>query len=275
MSFPTSPSNPDNPLGHSFGHAPFATVPDIVLQSPSDTSSNASLYRQSTMSFQTQGTAAPQSAMDSNIWRCCHCMRQQHVFPSKDKQPAEGPRCGCGHQACEGCAKSGFAHFADHPSNSLAVPVSSPMVNDNEDDEGKIRCKACGCIWVEEEEKNRTLKKRPSWKGIRDLYKGRLTPRTGKKLPKSQSLFNMTFRSSTHLAEDVRLEDPESAKIMKCKCGNILNPPPFEEPAVKEVAPPEPSRATDETLLAKGHHSNTINIRGVRHPNPLRSNPVD
>lgn len=157
-----------------------------------------------------------------------------------------------------------------------------------------VVCGGCGLSWRAEE--LRKVKKVPSIMKMADVQKKRLAPQFGK-LRKSQSLMNLkkSFGSQAKKEEQMVEKRVRSTSVqftgLKCTCGCVSTLDSFcfqlteqelgpldvvpEETAQLEPAQPLPSRATNDRLQAMGHHEPELRVRHVRHPNPLRGNPVE
>jgi len=160
-----------------------------------------------------------------------------------------------------------------------------------------VICPCCGLSWRAQETGSRytkTLRKMPSLcMATLAAQQSRLTPENGR-LRKSRSTLVL---GNKRIVTPPGVEMPRQAEYatvkfsgLECTCGTVIDLSAFCFQVVKlqageKITKVEKGVQVDEKkgkiwsttpeLLARGHDKPIINIRGVLHPNPLRSCPVD
>lgn len=240
-------------------------------------------------------------------WRCCKCNHGSDVvYYTKGAHPVSVLNCACTHRSCSNCTLEGqIKRFQ---------PMKEPeIVQLTEDGLNEIRfgvfCDACGLSWRAEEVGNKNMStvqrissapKRLVKRGAHPLQKLRHAKsmtdlsihRCNDTTLTSQSSFNL--RALSNEMEKGHGKQAECATVrftgIKCTCGyptwsaslcfQVVDPPidVYEAEfqglmAERKVAmvPKFTSTAEDQT---KGHETPILILKGGRHPNPLRSNPV-
>ncbi|KAI8935898.1 hypothetical protein NX059_007410 [Plenodomus lindquistii] len=241
-------------------------------------------------------------------WGCCRCAREHDIYYfTEGEHPVSILNCECTHRSCGKCALQGQM--------KVFQPMSEPeVIQLSEDDSKQIRfgvfCDGCGVSWraveVVDEVDNKSLKQQITGlpkqmiKHVNPLRKLRqhssmddlstCGPSDG---PRSfQSSINLRALSNEMEAEG-HGKQADLATVhftgIKCTCGfvtcssslcfQVVDPPKdvyeaqFEElMAGRKVA----GFGTTPEDQARGHQTPVLTLRGgKRHPNPLRSCPVD
>ncbi|KAF2644354.1 hypothetical protein P280DRAFT_515297 [Massarina eburnea CBS 473.64] len=213
-------------------------------------------------------------------WHCCRCRRGQRIFVSNDAEHIIGAlSCSaCPHKPCNDCTLSGIVKLFVPLEEPTLVPVSE--VN-NEVWFGTV-CGHCGLSWRAKElgRQSKGLKKMPN---LGHLHRSLLSSGTLRKVrsrlfPGSKSGLTPPNPGKQAKFAAVRLTGYECT----CRhwideaslCFQVFGKPTQRKPGDNEEDTTVASSATSD-LQAMGHHEETIVMsRGIRHANPLRSNPV-
>jgi len=214
------------------------------------------------------------------IWKCCNCKRQHKFRLHSGKHPAGSFFCSCTHKPCEHC------HFAG--SLKYFVPIQEPftIVTPNSDKgEGipyGVICRNCGVSWRAKSTLPPPKTSTKETKIMRCPTRFLSLPTMSDRAHKRRSLFDFgqvynTSQSRTKLligpAGDTAIRSTEiQFSGLKCSCGSVSK---VDTSFCFRIAKDDKSGLGDGQRDPLSYHDGpTIDIRGVRHPNPLRSNPV-
>ncbi|KAF2242518.1 hypothetical protein BU26DRAFT_570602 [Trematosphaeria pertusa] len=260
-----------------------ASVPTLHIQRPSDESDNIQEHVPLTI---------------AGDWHCCKCQLPTPIYLRAGPHPLGALACECPHKPCGNCTLTSdlVKQFLPIDEAEPAVIPASPT--GQEVPFGSV-CTACGLSWRAREisRHKKSLRKMPSL-SLAQRTRNRLAPEGGR-LRKTQS---------SHVLGNKRIITPpgvgkqaEFAAVeftgRECTCGwvmdlgalcfQIVEPRVGEEKeeqkeelkeALEEEQEEEPRNAavwsTTPELEAMGHGHRTLVVRGVEHPNPLRSCPV-
>lgn len=224
------------------------------------------------------------SPTSDSMWHCCQCRLGTEVFIHPGQHPIGALACECPHKPCGNCSISGevkpFLPIDDEPEPTV-VPASE---YGNEIPFGII-CPCCGLSWRAREtgRYKKSLRKMPSV-SLAQHHQNRLAPEKGR-LRKSRSSNSITLGSKRIITPPGIGKQAEYATIkfggFECTCGKALDLSalcfqivPADQQQVEVAAEATEKWSTTPELQAMGHDQPTIKIRGVSHPNPLRSCPV-
>ncbi|OAL53251.1 hypothetical protein IQ07DRAFT_355075 [Pyrenochaeta sp. DS3sAY3a] len=246
-------------------------------------------------------------------WGCCECDTTSGVQGTDDKQhPATALKCKCGHHCCVNCTLKGAQIKKFQPMNEPEVVQLSEDAN--KDVRFGVFCSGCGTAWraveVETAAPKKTalqrisaLPKRLLKHGMQPLEKLRhssslsnlSSPDTAPasasvaKATPSPSTFNLRALSNEMEESVGKQADLATVQFtgLQCTCGvvtdgsslcfQIFDPPvDFYEAEFKKLM--EGRRVagfgTTPEDQARGHGTPTLTLKGISHPNPLRSAPV-
>ncbi|KAJ4301312.1 hypothetical protein N0V90_003403 [Kalmusia sp. IMI 367209] len=229
-------------------------------------------------------------------WYCCACGTSNSVHVRASPHPLGALACNCPHKPCGSCSISGTVRPflpIEEPAMVPTTTVTTALAETSKDKSIAfgIICLCCGLSWRAREIGNRytkTLRKMPSLQ----INKGRLAPLEGR-LRKSRSTLAL---GNKRVVTPPGVEMPKQAEYatvkfsgVQCTCGTSIdlgalcfqivgeqvdeNVRAFHRVWVRVGK--QPGWSTTEELLAQGHGEAVVRIRGVVHPNPLRSYPVE
>ncbi|KAJ4370651.1 hypothetical protein N0V83_005172 [Neocucurbitaria cava] len=238
-------------------------------------------------------------------WRCCKCQKGHDIFNfPTDEHPAGVLNCYCTHRSCAQCTLDGLIKKFEP-----IQPKDEPEVVQLPDDGSKqvrfgVFCDGCGLSWraevVDAEYEKKTTLQRISalpkrlqhplgkLKHVRSVsdLSGAMSEHT---LSSSRSTLNL--RSLSAEMEKGHGKQAEFAFVnfrgIKCTCGLVTDATSLcfqvvdpltevrqEEVEQEAVGPGGDMFSSTPEDLARGHGSPVLSLRGGRHANPLRSNPV-
>ncbi|KAF2684983.1 hypothetical protein K458DRAFT_417821 [Lentithecium fluviatile CBS 122367] len=262
-----------------------ATPPALHVQRPSNDSN--SLYDHANGNEQDDAGAK---------WHCCKCDKSTPILIRPCPHPLGALACECPHKPCGSCKTTGQVK----PFLPMEEPAMVPLAEVTKEIRFGVLCSCCGLSWRAEEtgRYKKTLRKMPSL-GISmgQIHQKRLAPANGYLRKSKSTLVLGNKRIITPPGQTVEKQAQyASVKFseIECTCGIVIDlstalcfqivPPPVEEKVkepgkVKErkkshVEGKKVGWTTTPELQAKGYGQAIIRIRGIEHPNPLRSNPI-
>jgi hypothetical protein len=233
---------------------------------------------------------------DESSWKCCQCGKSTPIGIRPGEHPLGALACECPHKPCGSCKTSGLVKMFLPMEEPAIVPVAEVKKNIP----FGVICSCCGLSWRAKEtgRYKKTLRKMPSLGlSVAQMHQNRRAP-LNLGLRKSQSTMVLGNKRIITPPGQSLGKQAEYAKVkfseIECTCGIVIDLSAAlcfqvveaqvdghgkEQKASKErkevhFEEKKVGWSTTPALQAQGHSRPMIRIRGIDHPNPLRSNPV-
>lgn len=216
-------------------------------------------------------------------WRCCECRRGHDIYHlGAGEHLISTLSCVCAHRSCRRCNFHGSVRQFD-PRDDVAGVASVPVTSDDgKNNQFGVICRTCGLSWraatVLKPTGHTSLRRRLSILPKKlDLLQ---------KLRHTESIHRGTSLGHRYDGAHLPEEQAPGAEVrfygVGCTCGTFTDSTSLCFQLVSMVE--SEARAGGLTkrgrpgmpeLRAKGHGTPTLHLKGVSHPNPLCSNPVE
>ncbi|CAI6341499.1 unnamed protein product [Periconia digitata] len=220
---------------------------------------------------------------------CCKCGRNRDIHTFNGEHILGYVYCACQHRPCVNCTVSGIVKVFQPDEEPCIVPVSA---ENNEIWYGVI-CRCCGLSWRAKEQRRQSklLTKMPSF-SMAQHHQKRLgaCEKVNGKLRRVRSQLALTGKRLITPPGQSKPKEAEFATVnvtgFDCNCGQELDNqslcfqvdgPPTKRAQVQPDSPLTKKHwwSTTPELKAFGHGKSLLSLaKGVKHVNPLRSNPI-
>jgi hypothetical protein len=227
---------------------------------------------------------------EDSHWHCCKCGTSTQIYVRAGDHPLGALACECPHKPCGSCKTTGLVKTFLPMEEPCMIPVSEV----HKDIRFGVLCSCCGLSWRAKEigRYKKTLRKMPSLGlSMAQIYQKRLSP-ASIGLRKSKSTLVLGNKRIITPPGHTRGKQAEYATVkfsdVGCTCGSVIDltsalcfqivGPQMVEHEKRPVGLSEHKKqigwSTTPELEELGHGEPIIRIKGVAHPNPLRSCPV-